>query len=376
MLLLACDERPLIPSEGTPVASVEIVPDVDTVALASPGDSLRLQVEVRDTIGALLAGAVPTWASVDPRVATVDSMGLVTARDSGNAMITASVAGKSDTLVVVVMADQPPPPPPPPPVPAESAAVLVAAGDIAGCTSGYHDDQTAELMLALPSSASVVTLGDNAYPDGTSSDYSQCYAPTWGQFKSRTFPSPGNHDYHTAGAPGYFGYFESRAPAPYYSYDLGSWHLVSLNSEVGIAAQSDWLAKDLRAHPAKCTLAYWHKPLFTTGKHSPATETRPLWDTLYRYNADLVLVGHNHHYERWDAVRPDGTPDLARGIREFVVGTGGANTLYDFTRTSPNSLARYKGYGVLKLTLEPTTYSWIFLPISGSYSDSGTQDCH
>ena len=258
---------------------------------------------------------------------------------------------------------------------------FIGAGDIAGCTSAYRDEATAAIIDRYPAAA-VYTLGDNAYPDGTTANFNQCYDPTWGRFKDRTRPAPGNHDYHVAGATGYFGYYGALAgPAGrgYYSYDLGNWHIISLNSEIdasATSAQSTWLTQDLRDHPAACTLAYWHKPLFTSGQHSPATAMRPLFTILYDNGADVVLSGHNHQYERFAPQRPDQTRDEASGIRYFVAGGGGAG-LYDFPRTEPNSEVRYQGWGVLKLTLEATGYSWEFLPVEGSsFTDIGTGTCH
>jgi PKD repeat protein len=264
---------------------------------------------------------------------------------------------------------------------ASEEVVFIGAGDIASCSSSYRDEATAAIIDRYPGAA-VYTLGDNAYPDGTAAQYSQCYDPTWGRFKDRTHPAPGNHDYHVTGAAGYFGYFGALAgPAGrgYYSYDLGGWHIISLDSEIDASAsspQATWLTQDLRDHPATCTLAYWHKPLFTSGHHSPATAMRPLFTILYDNGADVVLSGHNHQYERFAPQRPDQTRDEAKGIRYFVAGGGGAG-LYDFPRTEPNSEVRHQGWGVLKLTLEATGYSWEFLPVAGSsFTDTGTGSCH
>jgi PKD repeat protein len=260
--------------------------------------------------------------------------------------------------------------------------VFMGAGDIADCSSGAEDAATAALIAQYPA-ALVFTLGDNAYSDGTPDNYSQCYAPTWGQFKDRTRPTPGNHDYHTSGAAGYFGYFGAVAGPSgrgYYSYDLGSWHIISLNSEIDVSAASEqaaWLEQDLATHPATCTLAYWHRPLFTSGAvHPPEVAMRPLFTILYDGGADIVLSGHNHQYERFAPQRPDGTADVGAGVRYFVAGTGGAG-LYDFATAQPNSQVRYKGYGVLKLTLGATNYAWEFVPVAGSsFTDDGTGDCH
>lgn len=261
----------------------------------------------------------------------------------------------------------------------EAAVVFVGAGDIAECNSNGEDRATAELIQALPS-APVFTLGDNAYPDGTAADYA-CYQSTWGAFKDRTHPVPGNHEYHQVGAAPYFAYFGAAAgPAGqgYYSYDLGTWHIIALNSESSVNEQVTWLKADLASHPAPCVLAYWHKPFFTSGVvHAPDPSMRPFWDALQAAGAEIVLSGHNHQYERFAPQLPDGTAS-AEGIRQFVVGTGGFHSLYDFvTPPKPNSEVRYQGFGVLKLTLGATGYSWEFLPVQGSnFTDTGTAVCH
>ena len=261
-------------------------------------------------------------------------------------------------------------------------SILIGAGDIAGCGAGFSDEATAALISQY-STATIYTLGDNAYPEGAATDYTGCYAPSWGTFKARTRPAPGNHEYHQAGATPYFDYFGTNAgPAGrgYYSYEVGGWHIVSLNSEIDVSAtgaQATWLKQDLAAHPTACTLAYWHRPLFTSGSmHAGATAMVPLFTILYDAGAELVLSGHNHQYERFAPQQADGTRNDGRGIREFVVGSGGAG-LYDFGAAKPNSQARYKGYGVLKLTLRPTSYSWEFMPVAGaSFTDAGSGTCH
>jgi hypothetical protein len=262
------------------------------------------------------------------------------------------------------------------------SVVFLGAGDIADCSSGAEDGATAALIARYPT-ATVFTLGDNAYEDGSPANYSRCYEPTWGTFKDRTRPTPGNHDYHTSSAAGYFGYFGASAGPSgrgYYSYDLGSWHIISLDSEIDVKAASPqalWLKQDLADHPAMCTLAYWHRPLFTSGAiHPPAVAMRLLFTILYDGGADIVLSGHNHQYERFAPQRPDGTPDAVAGVRYFVAGTGGAG-LYDFAAAQPSSEVRYKGFGVLKLTLGLTDYAWEFLPVAGSsFTDGGTGECH
>jgi acid phosphatase type 7 len=228
-------------------------------------------------------------------------------------------------------------------------------------------------------SGTVFTTGDNVYPDGTAAEFTNCYDPAWGELKTRTRPSPGNHDYHVPGASGYFGYFGSAAgPAGqgYYAYDLGTWRIYSLNSEMVSTAQVNWLESDLAANPASCVLAYWHHPRFSSGRHGSDDAVAPFWDALHAAGAEVVVNGHDHNYERFAPQTPSGQASTT-GIREFVVGTGGANQR-PFEETQPNSEKRMTGtWGALKLTLESGSYSWEFLPASGpAFSDAGTSTCH
>ena len=260
-----------------------------------------------------------------------------------------------------------------------SDPVFVGAGDISNC-SRTQDESTAQLLDNI--AGTVFTLGDNVYPDGTAAQFSDCYGPTWGRHKNRTRPSPGNHDYHVSGASGYYNYFGSVAGDPgkgYYSYDLGAWHIISLNSEVGYAAgsaQEQWLKADLAANQSVCTLAYWHHPRFSSGQHGNLARSQPFWQALYDDGADVILNGHDHTYERFAPQNPNGQADSSRGIREFVVGTGGAG-LYPFPNIQPNSEVRNNTtYGVLKLTLHASSYDWQFVPIAGqTFTDSGSGNC-
>jgi hypothetical protein len=266
-----------------------------------------------------------------------------------------------------------------------AGAVMVGAGDIAKCSSSA-DEATAKLLDNIP--GTVFTAGDNAYPSGTASEFKNCYGRSWGRHKARTRPAPGNHEYETAGAAGYFGYFGARAGAPsrgYYSYERGEWHVVALNSnckEVGgcnaNSPQGRWLRNDLAANPSRCTLAYFHHPLFSSGvEHGNQPQVRHLWKVLYAADAEVVVSGHDHHYERFAPKRPDGTWNKERGIRQFVVGTGGG-TKRGFGKIMPNSQARNATTpGVLKLTLHSGSYSWKFVPVAGkTFTDSGTKSCH
>ena len=262
----------------------------------------------------------------------------------------------------------------------DSVAVLVGAGDIADCGDNA-DGPTAALLDAIP--GTVFTAGDNAYSSGTAQQFARCYDPTWGRHKDRTRPSPGNHDYGTDDGGPYFRYFGANAgPAGrgYYSYDLGGWHILSLNSNVNMkagSAQERWLRSDLAAHSAKCTLAYWHHPLFSSSQHGNYDPARSLWQALYDAGADVVVSGHDHTYERFAPQTPAGALDTARGIREFVVGTGGAG-LYDFPHIARNSEVRHnKTHGVIKLTLRADGYDWEFVPVAGgTFRDKGSGECH
>ena len=269
------------------------------------------------------------------------------------------------------------------------SATLLAAGDISVCTNGTpHVGAAATAAILGANSGTVAPLGDVDYDGGALSDYQNCYGQTWGKYLSRTRPAVGNEDYATAGAAGYFAYFGALAGPSgkgYYSYDLGAWHIVVLNSNCAAVGgcqagspEETWLKADLAAHPAQCTLAYWHQPLFTSGSvHSGVTAVRPFWQDLYNAGTEVVLNGHNHQYERFAPQTPTGAADPAKGIREFVVGTGGYSH-YAFGTPKPNSEVRNStAYGVLKLTLDPGSYSWQFIPVAGqTFTDSGTGTCH
>jgi hypothetical protein len=273
----------------------------------------------------------------------------------------------------------------PVPQPTPSDPVLVGAGDIADCRSD-GDEKTAALLDRID--GTVFTLGDNVYSSGTAAEFMLCYTPSWGRHRERTRPVAGNHDYRTSGAAGYFGYFGAAAGdrnRGFYSYDLGSWHVVVLNSNCnqvpgGCAAgspQEKWLREDLAAHPAACTVAMWHHPRFSSAKHGDTVAMTDLWRTLFESGVDVALAGHDHDYERFAPMDADGQPDPKRGIRSFVVGTGGESH-YEFEKIHPTSEVRNaETFGVLKLTLHPRSYDWEFVGIEGSaFRDSGTGACH
>jgi hypothetical protein len=260
--------------------------------------------------------------------------------------------------------------------PPGSDVVVTAAGDIAA--SPTDSAGTAAIIEQIAPNRAL-TLGDNAYTSGTLTDYLNNYDPNWGRFRATTSPVPGNHEYETPGAAGYFQYFGSQVPAEYYSFDLGAWHLIALNSEIDMSSTSpqfQWLQNDLAANAGRCILAYWHRPRWSSGTvHGSSTSLDRFWRTLYAVGADVVLNGHEHNYERFAPQNPDGGADV-NGIREFVVGTGGAS-LYSLGTPIANSEVRGStSDGVLKLTLHPDSYDWQFVPVAGgTFTDSGSDSC-
>jgi hypothetical protein len=318
------------------------------------GDSVRLTAPI----------STPRWTSDNPNVATVSADGLVRAQTLGRATIIASRSERGDTAVATIVVAPP---------------VFVGAGDIGVCGGTLDDEATAEM---LDTTAGVVfTAGDNAYVDGTEEEFDDCYESTWGRHKHRTRPTPGNHDYNTPGATAYYSYFGSVAGdsgVGYYSFDFAGWHIISLNSNVAMSAggaEEQWLRNDLASSSALCTLAYWHHPRFSSGLHGSDPVSEPLWQALYDGHADVIIVGHDHTYERFAPQTPGGAPDPTSGIREFVAGTGGAG-LYPFPTIAPNSEFRNNiTHGVLKLTLAQDGYAWEFISTQGASVDAGTASC-
>jgi hypothetical protein len=268
----------------------------------------------------------------------------------------------------------------PPPV-----AVLLGAGDIASCSS-TNDEATADVVESLP--GTVFTAGDNAYSYGSTRDFADCYEPSWGRFRDRTRPTPGNHEYRTPAAAPYFAYFGPVAGTPgqgWYAYDLGTWRVYSINSnctDIGgcgsTSAQYAWLQADLAANERRCVVAYWHRPRYSSGPHGSSSRMATIVKLLYDERADVVIAGHDHLYERFAPMNPVGVVDATRGIRHFVVGTGGA-PLYDpESPTVPNSeLIEADTYGVLKLTLSWSAYEWEFVAAKDAkFSDQGSAACH
>jgi hypothetical protein len=293
--------------------------------------------------------------------------------------------------------------------PASAAAPVIAtAGDIAcdpgnsnfnggnGSSSSCRDKYTSNLIVGDPSVAAVLPLGDNQYYCGGLAAFQASYDLSWGRLKSITYPSVGNHEYITSGgtgcdasntgAMGYFRYFGAAAGDPkhgYYSYDVGSWHLIALNSSCGAAGgcgsttpQGQWLRADLAAHSNQCLLAYWHIPLFSSGGRAN-NNSRSFWDALYAAKADVVLGAHDHIYERFAPQSPTGAADPANGIREFIAGTGGANHTSLASLAANSEILNTNTFGVLELTLYPDHYTWRFVPEAGrSFVDAGSQSCH
>ncbi|MEJ7761055.1 MAG: metallophosphoesterase [Gemmatimonadaceae bacterium] len=256
---------------------------------------------------------------------------------------------------------------------------LIAVADIAACDS-QGDEATAALVDTMP--GTIIVAGDITYESGTAREFADCYEPSWGRHRSRTRPAPGNHEYVTADAKPYFDYFGVNAgPAGrgYYSFDLGAWHIISLNSNIDAtagSAQAQWLKDDLAASRSVCTLAYWHHPLFSSGLHGSGPKMRAIWQLLYESGADVVVSGHDHHYERFAPQTAAGVLDSTRGIREFIVGTGGRSH-YPALFAQPNTERRAdKSDGVLRLKLGARDYAWEFVPtVRGGATDSGTTMC-
>jgi calcineurin-like phosphoesterase family protein len=283
--------------------------------------------------------------------------------------------------------------------------MIAAAGDIAcdptsssfngglGSSSSCHQKATSDLLTGA-SLAAVLPLGDLQYENGTLAAFQQSYDLSWGRVKEITHPVPGNHEYHTTAAAGYFDYFNGTGNANgsagnrstgYYSFEVGAWHLIALNSNCSRVGgcgpgspQEQWLRQDLAASTADCTLAYWHHPLFSSGTHTPGiSSAKPLFQALYDHGADLVLTGHDHNYERFAPQDPNGALDLTRGLRQFVVGTGGKSHYAQITPVPNSEVRNSDTHGVLELTLHATGYEWRFAPESGkTFTDSGSDSCN
>jgi hypothetical protein len=333
-------------------------------AAALPGDSLQLTAGLADTAGEIMQNLLVRWRSSDSTIAKVDSRGLVHAYRLGTVTVEASLGDSLQELTVLV-----------------APPVLVGAGDIASCQS-TADEATAAILDTVP--GIVIAPGDIAYETGSDDDFAKCYAPSWGRHRARTRPAPGNHEYLTPGASPYYKYFGANAGNPgqgYYSYDVADWHVVVVNSSADVGPNSPqlrWLLKDLATDTARCTVAYWHHPLFSSGPNGSAVRMREVWRALYNLGGDIIINGHDHVYERFAPQDPSANPDSIHGIRQFTVGTGG-RSLYPLssTRAKNSVVASSATYGVLKLTLHPSSYDWVFIPVTpGTFEDSGTANCH
>lgn len=271
----------------------------------------------------------------------------------------------------------------------DSTITVYTAGDIAECTSkklAAHSAATAEIInagIAQDPNAIVLTLGDHTYPVSTSAEYEYCYEPTWGKFKNRTYPIAGNHEYYIPSAYTYFEYFGDAAGSqekPYYSFNKGSWHIIALDSNLKkeqLQAQFDWLAEDLKNNPSSCTLAYWHHPMYSSGLHGNITIMKPAWEMLMAAKADLVLSAHDHFYERYALQNSEGEKDDQAGIREIIVGTGGAKLMPALWQRKHSEVLNTKVHGILKLELKKQGYEWEFLAVEGStFTDKGSTECH
>ncbi len=283
-----------------------------------------------------------------------------------------------------------------PPTGGGGDAVIAAAGDIAcgvGSTGAACKQVATAALLTAVNPVAVLPLGDVQYEEGTLSDFQNYYNPSWGKFKSITFPSVGNHEYLTSGASGYFDYFNGVGNATgvagdrgkgYYAVNVGAWRLYALNSNCGSAGgcqagspQETWLRADLKSNPHQCVLAYFHHPLYTSGSRAtPAVA--PLYQALYDNGAELILNGHEHNYERFAPQDAKGNLDMGKGVREFVVGTGGRNFTQFVTSAKNSEVKNDVTFGILKLTLHPASYDFTFMPITGSsFTDQGSAvACH
>ena len=340
------------------------------------------------------AGATPaySWVTYDvtPVVSGDGTYSFLFVTTTSNGVKLASPEGNFSPELVVTSTLEPG---------ASADPVLVGAGDIASC-SNDSDEATTKLLDGIP--GTVFTAGDNAYDSGTYAEFKNCYDPTWGRHKARTKPTPGNHEYVSPSGKdqrgaGYFDYFNGIGDLTgaagdrgfgYYSYNLDSWHIIALNSEIcgpddsTICDRADtqmrWLEQDLATSDTSCTLAYWHHPVFSSGsEHGNDARMKTAFRILYDNGAEVVVSGHDHDYERFAPQRPDGTLDSSQGIRQFVVGTGG-RSLRPFGTIQPNSQVRNADtFGVIKFTLHADSYDWEFVPEAGkSFTDSGSGQCH
>jgi hypothetical protein len=315
-----------------------------------------------DTAGAVVRADSVTWSSSDPAVARIDAAGRLQARRAGVTTIRGTVGSATASQRLTV-----------------TDPVLVGTGDIGTCIS-TTDESTALLLDSL--SGTVFTAGDNDYDDAMPAPpYGVCFDSTWGRHKRRIRPAAGDDDPRNLTLTDYYAYFGAAAHGPtgYYSYDLGSWHIVVLNTASPLdSAQVQWLRADLVAHPKLCTLAISHRPRFSSGNAGSSPGQGPLFEALYDAHAELVLSGNDHDYERFAPQAPDQTPDPGSGLVEIVVGTGGRSHGRINLPLELNSVVQNADtYGVLRLELHAARYDWRFIPVAGrTFSDAGSAVCH
>lgn len=357
------DPGPPAPAR-TPVATVVLSPQLAKIEVRS---TYLFQAVTLDSAGVILADRPVVWLSSDPAVAAIDSTGRAAALGPGITSITATSEGISDFAALTVV---------------QAPVTLVGAGDIADCDTPW-DEATADLLDAIP--GIVFTAGDNVYEDGTAEEYANCYDPSWGRHKDRTYPAIGNHEYHASEGAPHFEYFGAAAGAPgkgYYAYEAGAWKVIVLNSNAGRvpvdagSEQEQWLRGELASSDHACTLAYWHHPRFSSGVYGDDDRFDAFWQALYEYGADLVLVGHDHHYERLAPLNPAGEVDAASGIRQIIVGTGGRYLRPTGPPRTGSEVRDSEAHGVLKLTLRHDSYDWEFIPVAGqTFTDAGSGTC-
>jgi Bacterial Ig-like domain (group 2) len=347
-------------------------PRVAHLALSPPwvsivvGDTVSGDTTVRakfvSSQGDTIRADSVSWASTAPTIAAIDGTGLVRALRTGRVTIRGAVGGDTASQAITV-----------------TDPVLVGAGDMGTCTSN-HDEATAVLVDSV--AGTVFTLGDNDYSDGTPTPaYGVCFDSSWGRFKARLRPAPGDDDLRNASLADYYAYFGAIAHPPlgYYSYDLGTWHVVVLNVITSTdTTQLNWLRADLAGHSNLCTLAILHRPPFSSGNTHNSPGQLPVFQALYDNGAEMLLSGNDHDYERFGPQAPDQSPDPTRGVVEIVVGTGGKSHGAINLPLQPNSAAQNADtYGVLRLVLHPSSYEWRFIPVAGrTFTDAGSANCH
>ncbi len=353
------------PPEPAPVAAVVVSPQLAELEV---GATRQFEGVTLDSAGSVLTDRRVAWSTSDPAVATIDTTGLATALGPGTNAISASSEGITGVASLTV-------------VPA--AVTLVGAGDIADCATPW-DEATANLLDGIP--GTVFTAGDNVYEDGTAQEYADCYDPSWGRHKDRTYPAIGNHEYHASNGAPHFEYFGPAAGDPdkgYYSYEAGAWKVIVLNSNAGRvpvdagSEQEQWLRAELASSDHACTLAYWHHPRFSSGVYGDDVRFDAFWQALYEFGADLVVAGHEHHYERLAPLNPAGELDPAAGIRQIIAGTGGRYLRPTGVPRLGSEVRDSETFGVLKLALRHDSYEWEFIPVAGqTFTDAGSGVCH